>query len=637
MAINTEHGNKNPIFIHSLFRAGSTFLFNVFRRSERGYWCYQEPLHELAALCRENPSGLLEDHGEEKTQLLRHPKVDDSYFRELMETWPAWKDAINEQIIYDAYFAGQDEDIGVAYWHALAEAARGRPVFQECRTSGRIGAIKSQMKVKGRHIYLWRNPWDQWWSYKVTPYFDVANQLIIHARSAPQPVRRLLSTLDLPAYKGDDITGAMTFYGARPLSSEHRYFVFYLLWCLALREGIRHADLMLNIDRLSDSAAYQTEMQARLKEAGIDSVDFSDCCVPQGRYPEKDQAFFGALESQVHQWLIEGGWTQQHINQIHALRQQYQPMSWNAPIENISPADMAEQSSRARMLVCRLETSSARAEIRAIEAEARAAEQEQRATHAAAHVQQVNARAQLAETQAQQADARAQLAETQAQQADARAQLAETQAQQADARAQLAETQAQQADARAQLAETQAQQAEDIQRSTQQELANLHQANHHHWKLAEERDHQIKALLNSVSWKITAPMRIVGSALIRLRGWRVKSPSPPRNISMVTIRNAAVTPVIAIARYMQNSPYFRNIALRGLSYTPGLAIKLRRMYIESELKYNSFKDEGIGDLGAPSAEHSFSSHIPNPTGAGGINSCQRSPLETYFHRYGKYR
>jgi hypothetical protein len=38
--------SAGPIFVHSLFRSGSTYLFEVFRRSPDGYWCYQEPLNE---------------------------------------------------------------------------------------------------------------------------------------------------------------------------------------------------------------------------------------------------------------------------------------------------------------------------------------------------------------------------------------------------------------------------------------------------------------------------------------------------------------------------------------------------------------------------------------------------------------
>lgn len=368
--------NQSPVFIHSLFRAGSTYLFNVFRRSESGYYCYQEPLHEIAFYTKNNPDDLL-DTAEKKEIELRHPKLGRPYFQELFDTWPAWKSAIDEQIVYDAYFSGQDENIGIDYWRALAEAARGRPVFQECRTAGRIGAIKRQLP--SRHIYLWRNPWDQWWSHKVAPYFDIANQIIIHARHAPKAVQHLSAVLNLPVYPQTDIGGAFSFYGERPLTSEQSYSVFYLLWCLALREGVTQADILLNIDRLSDSSDYQSDMQACLKANGIDGIDFSDCRLPQGYYLEKDQAFFRALEGQVHQCLPVDDWSQEDIDRIQALRLQFQPTVWSLSPADISSIDMVEQASRARAVARQFESSAGRAAATARQAEQRAQQEAARA------------------------------------------------------------------------------------------------------------------------------------------------------------------------------------------------------------------------------------------------------------------
>ena len=583
MVTSTDAPNKLPIFIHSLFRAGSTYLFKVFRRSELGYWCYQEPLHELAFFCRENPSGLQDDHGEAKAQLLRHPKIEGSYFKELQNAWPAWKDAINEQIIYDAYFTGVNENIGIAYWRVLADAAHGRPVFQECRTAGRIGAINSQ--IGGRHIYLWRNPWDQWWSYKVAPYFDIANQLIIHARHAPQPVQNMLTTLDLSVYKNEDLAGAFAFYGERPLTSEQSYLVFYLLWCLALREGMAHADLMLNIDHLSDSAAYQSEIQVRLRGIGISGIDISDCRVPQGRYLENDQAFFSALEGRVHQWLKEGGWTQKDIKKIQTLRQQFQPSSWETPIPDLALPALAEQASRARDLARRFETTLAEhmrndaRKLRETEGQAKAMEEKTQVAEAKVKQTEAESRANLAEGRAQQELARAERAEarvnlsearvlqeaTRAERAEERANLAEGRAQQelaraerAEERANLAEGRVQQtnAESRAQVAEAErrAQQAEaktklvEVQlEGTRKELHDAHQANHHHWQLweatklelravhrsnhqhwqlAEARQETIQAIYSSRSWRVTAPLRWVGRPRMGRSGTGTALPVP---------------------------------------------------------------------------------------------------------------
>ena len=73
-----------PVFIHSLFRSGSTYFFTVFRRAD-GFWCYQESLHEMAFFSKNNIDELQKDFGEEASLILRHPSVGDGYFYELAE------------------------------------------------------------------------------------------------------------------------------------------------------------------------------------------------------------------------------------------------------------------------------------------------------------------------------------------------------------------------------------------------------------------------------------------------------------------------------------------------------------------------------------------------------------------------
>jgi len=64
------------LFIHSLFRSGSTYVWNAFRRSPKGYWCYQEPLHETVLALEKAPMELLAFDTNEETKYLRHPKLD---------------------------------------------------------------------------------------------------------------------------------------------------------------------------------------------------------------------------------------------------------------------------------------------------------------------------------------------------------------------------------------------------------------------------------------------------------------------------------------------------------------------------------------------------------------------------------
>jgi hypothetical protein len=341
---------NSPIFIHSLFRSGSTYLFNAFRRSSAGYWCFQEALHENAYFCRENPELLRADHGEDKRRLLRHPAGIGEYFLELQEAWPAWKDTITDDAVYDGYFAPDGTDIGIAYWKSLINAAQGQPVFQECRTSGRIAAIKQQ--ISGFHIYLWRDPWDQWWSYKVDPYFDLASLLIITAPAPPPAVGILLDALGIDCGRGTSLAKSMEICSDRPLSGESSFLVFYMLWCLGLREGVMHADLLLNIDRLTDSKSYRSRILDQLAQAKIPGLDFSDCRVSQGHYFDKDREFFKPLEDKVHQWLLEGGWSNDDLDRVRSLRAEYLP-ELRSVSTSYNTAALIEQLNRARDLLIR--------------------------------------------------------------------------------------------------------------------------------------------------------------------------------------------------------------------------------------------------------------------------------------------
>ncbi|MGQ9500424.1 MAG: hypothetical protein ACUVQ6_08865, partial [Dissulfurimicrobium sp.] len=345
-----------PIFIHSLWRSGSTYIFNVFRRSQGGYWCYQEPLHETALLAKDNPSSLLQ-HPRETIKLLRHPPIDTPYFHELYEVASESLAHLTKHAIYDAYFETESEDgqNGISYFRALIEAAKGIPVIQECRTSARISLIKN--KLGGVHIYLWRNPWDQWWSYKVADYFDVVNQLIINSQTHPHEIAYLRKEIDFREFHDDNIMHEFEWFSKLRLSPEHSYLVFYTLWCLALKSGIQNADVILNIDRLSDSLEYRSQFKQHLTELSVTGLDFSDCHVPQAIYNETDTAFFLPIEDKVYGILLLNGWSITEVDKIKTLRLEYEPLcrktAASPTTETLSV--QIEQAARARALAKRFE------------------------------------------------------------------------------------------------------------------------------------------------------------------------------------------------------------------------------------------------------------------------------------------
>ncbi|MGB2683144.1 MAG: methyltransferase domain-containing protein, partial [Candidatus Competibacter sp.] len=218
-----------------------------------------------------------------------------------------------------------------------------------------------------------------------------------------------------------------------------------------------------------------------------------------------------------------------------------------------------------------------------------------------------------------------------AQEQERRAEAAEGRAQEQERRAEAAESRAQQAEAR--IHQTEANLAQ-----SSQEFQALHQANHYHWQLAEERNQYSQALLNSISWRITAPLRSMGRAVIWLRGQAAMPQSSPYN-AQSALRRTAVSMVNWGVSYAQKAPRFRRVVLTVLNRMPGLTIKLRQMHIQSQFAPHPHHGDWSGNqIPMPAGQTSSSSgsdanRLHSIPLSDGINARQRTPLETYFHVY----
>ncbi len=249
---------RTPVYIHSLFRAGSTYLFNVFRRSSEGYWCYQEPLNEYLLHAATEPDRLLDIH-QETISFLRHGKLEKPYFYEFHTIADEVGRLFHKEFSYDQYFLGDNDDITNlrAYFTALIHGARGRPMFQCCRSIGRMARMKREFK-NGTHIFLWRNPWDQWWSYKLG--FDTNNLLILNAKNLPVYLKALKEELAIPEFHDIDTFTEYDFFKQRWLDATGSYKLFYALWCYSMLETLPFCDMVVNIDKLSESENYRAEI-----------------------------------------------------------------------------------------------------------------------------------------------------------------------------------------------------------------------------------------------------------------------------------------------------------------------------------------------------------------------------------------
>ncbi|UVK53897.1 hypothetical protein DBIPINDM_000251 [Mesorhizobium sp. AR02] len=318
----------NPFFIHSLHRSGSTYLFHAFRRAAHDgspyYTCFQEPIHEISFYARNSPGILLTFEGSGSAQRsARHPQLEKPYFQELYDIHSAWKDVISPEIIYADYFGGTATSATSAYLKAIIEAAPKRPIIQECRTAMRMTLLKEQLG--GSHVFLWRNSWDQWWSLKATDYFDTVHQLILNAPSHHRIISILKENIRFENCSKSSIYEQLSFYKTRRPSAEASYLTYFTIYMLSMIEAGQAADLLINIDQLSESSDYRSEILDNLKRFGIEGVDLSDCSVAQAPYDSGDAAFFDPLERRVLKWLEETGHDADRIAYIQRLREENAP------------------------------------------------------------------------------------------------------------------------------------------------------------------------------------------------------------------------------------------------------------------------------------------------------------------------
>lgn len=515
-----------PVFVHSLFRAGSTYIFSVFRSSSAGYWCYQEPMSEFVLSARNERESMLAAD-DNMAKVLRHPDMKGAYYSELYSVSDECITLLDESCIYDGYFATTPEQAGVSYLSGLISSAKGRPLIQECRTSSRIGVIKSELG--GAHIYLWRNPWDQWWSYKVDHYFDDANQICINGADHPNVISRLIDEVGFNGLKEGNIFQKFSWFYEHRLSPENSYLVFYVLWFLGLKEGLEHSDLQINIDRLSDSLEYRNDITHALREMGVDGLDFSECSVPQAAYGAKDRAFFQGIEQRAHGLLLLSGTSQTLIDEVVALRKVSEPLVWHRDYSAEASANLVRDAERARELALGFEKRVVTARI----------EHERQLLVEHERYNSIEARL-LAET---------------------------AQVQMLDAKCLELMDILGAADAKASEANMVRQEVEDKLASKE---AVFQSAQLESKALAAELERQIQELMKSTSWRLTRPLRVLNK-LIKDPGINLKA-SP-----LLKIKHQLKSFISRLMRKAVANPRIKSWAVGFLSRRPVLKARLKRI------------------------------------------------------------
>jgi hypothetical protein len=308
----------NSIFLHSSWRAASTYVWEKFRRRSDTY-CYFEPLNEyLLALTEETIDRFV------PWPYANHPALGAPYLEEyrplIVSSKVAWNAVpggasragiagFPAHLTFGRYCAGSDDSLPELenYLGDLAGLAlrTGRsPVYGFVRTDLRVGWFRA--KMPGTHIFIRREPRRQFMSMlrqavQGNPYFLQRGVVILrHNMEAPE-FAPLLAAIELPALP--DSAGLREAFRGRLVDESvlrRLYFIFYFMWLLARRLGDPQCHVVIDVDRLSLDDFYRREIESLLGNLTGMDISFSDCRVE--RYEENlnwSAAQFEAIEREI--------------------------------------------------------------------------------------------------------------------------------------------------------------------------------------------------------------------------------------------------------------------------------------------------------------------------------------------------
>lgn len=265
--------SKKLIFAHAMFRTGSTWLWNQFRHIN-DCRAYCEPLHEfLASINQLRHEEVF--HSEKHTEKLRHPQLKNNYFHE----YPISENGegvscYKERFAFSRYVldeSEQDEELEIYLRNLITWCPEKIIVFQPCRSAHRSRWMKH--RYGGLHLYLLRNPRDQWASYvsfdsfeqERTAFFTMTTLLIASANADTKwfsPLREIFPLIEIPATPvgtAADIWHRAAYY----ISPYKRYFLFMWHWYTALLDNLSTADIVIDYDSLANDEV-RRELEERI-------------------------------------------------------------------------------------------------------------------------------------------------------------------------------------------------------------------------------------------------------------------------------------------------------------------------------------------------------------------------------------
>ena len=314
--------SKKSIFIHSLFRTGSTYIWNRFRQNLH-YHCYYEPFHQALT---DVTADQLETALTINFKLVNHPPIERYYLYEYRNLLEADKPGIpffKKRFSFDEYCDNSENPDLKQYIDFLLKGAGFKtPVLQFNRSALRIPWFKAHYP-ESLHIYLVRNPRDQWASYEYLytktkdPTFFIMDLMTASFNQGHESFSVLAQYLPLIEFHSEIFHKEWLFYKVMLdlYSASERYLLFYFIWLTALIENVLHADIIINMNLLSQDLDYRERILQLIFGQRKADIDFDDCQIKvydDHLFPEAE---LQAVEEHVHN-LMAATLGKQRLNEF---------------------------------------------------------------------------------------------------------------------------------------------------------------------------------------------------------------------------------------------------------------------------------------------------------------------------------
>ena len=269
------------ILLNALWRTGSTWLWEGFRRNS-SYHCYYEPCHEyLLFHTPEQDRQLLEQRA---PAAMHHPDLDRPYYFEYPCLPTGGVPYYRKRFAYQRYcLSADDEDFELQqYFLNLCRHARSLsrlPVFQPNRMLLRSRWFCARFRAL--HIFLIRNYADVWRSMRrfENQFFPSMVACIVAQNQNHQYFRPLAKRFPLPAFTDPAVTREHEFYREVFLRDIRRGFAcFYYFYVLTTLYNIDCADIVIDIDSIDSDPGRLLRLQQQFAARGVNAV-LRECIV----------------------------------------------------------------------------------------------------------------------------------------------------------------------------------------------------------------------------------------------------------------------------------------------------------------------------------------------------------------------